>query len=46
MIKSEYKYSDITEIIIGCAMKVYNSLWPVFPEIFHQRGFEIELKKN
>lgn len=42
MIKSEYKYSDITEIIIGCAMKVHNSLGPGFPEIIYQRGFEIE----
>jgi GxxExxY protein len=46
MIKPEYKYSDITEIIIGCAMKVHNSLGPGFPEIIYQRGFEIELKKT
>ena len=45
MIKPEYKYSDITEIIIGCAMKVHNSLGPGFPEVIYQRGFEIELKK-
>lgn len=31
MIKSEYKHSEITEIVIGCAMKVHNSLGKGFP---------------
>lgn len=46
MIKSEYKYSEITEKIIGCVMKVHNSLGQGFPEIIYQRGFEIELRKT
>lgn len=46
MIKSEYKHSDITEIVIGCAMKVHNSLGKGFPEIIYQRAFFIELKKT
>lgn len=46
MIKSEYKHSDITEIVIGCAMKVHNSLGKGFPEIIYQRAFLIELNKT
>ena len=46
MIKSEYKHSDITEIVIGCAMKVHNSLGKGFPEIIYQRAFFIELNKT
>ena len=46
MIKKEYKHSEITEIIIGCAMRVHNILGAGFPEIIYQRAFEIELKKT
>ncbi len=46
MVKQEYKYSDVTEIIIGCAMKVHNSLGAGFPEVIYQRAFDIELKKT
>lgn len=46
MIKSEYKHSDITEIVIGCAMKVHNSLGKGFPEVIYQRAFQIELNKT
>ncbi len=42
MIKSEYKHSEITEIVIGCAMKVHNSLGKGFLEIIYQRAFLIE----
>ncbi len=45
MIKKEYKHSEITEIIIGCAMKVHNIL-EVFRKIIYQRAFDIELKKT
>ncbi len=45
MIKKEYKHSEITEIIIGCAMKVHNILGAGFPESFTQSAFQIELKK-
>ncbi|MEJ7822801.1 MAG: GxxExxY protein [Chitinophagaceae bacterium] len=46
MIKSEYKHSEITEIVIGCAMKVHNSLGKGFPEAIYQRAFLIELNKT
>ena len=46
MIKPEYKYSDITSIIIGCAMKVHNSLGKGFPEVIYQRAFLVELEKT
>ena len=46
MIKSVYQHSEITETIIGCAMKVHNSLGKGFPEIIYQRAFLIELKKT
>jgi len=46
MIKSEYKHSEITEIVIGWAMKVHNSLGKGSPEIIYQRAFLIELNKT
>jgi GxxExxY protein len=46
MVKSEYKHSEITEIVIGCAMKVHNSLGKGFPEVIYQRAFLIELNKT
>jgi GxxExxY protein len=46
MIKAEYKYSDITAIIIGCAMKVHNTLGMGFPEVIYQRALQIELNKT
>ena len=39
------KFSDITEKIIGCAMKVHRELGSGFQEYIHQRALEIELKK-
>ena len=39
------KYSDITEKIIGCAMKVHLELGSGFQEYIYQRALEIELKK-
>jgi GxxExxY protein len=46
MIKPEYKYSEITEIIIGCSIKVHNALGPGFPEYIYQRALDIELRKT
>ena len=45
MIKEEYKYSAITERIIGCAMKVHNTLGNGFQEVIYQRALAIELGK-
>ncbi len=46
MIKSEYKYSDLTEKIIGCFMKVHNALGNGFQEVIYQRALAIEMEKN
>lgn len=46
MINKNYKHSDITEIIIGCAMKVHSFLGNGFPEIIYQRSLAIELEKT
>ena len=46
MIKEEYKYSAITEKIIGCAMKVHNALGNGFQEVIYQRALAIELGKE
>jgi GxxExxY protein len=45
MIKDEYKYSAITERVIGCAMKVHNTLGNGFQEVIYQRALAIELSK-
>ena len=45
MIKEEYKYSEITEKIIGCAFKVHSKIGTGYQEIIYQRCLEIELKK-
>lgn len=46
MIKEEYKYSNITERIIGCSMKVHNTLGNGFQEVIYQRALAIELEKT
>ncbi len=43
MIKVEYKYSEITSRIIGCAMTVHTELGNGFQEIIYQRALEIEM---
>jgi GxxExxY protein len=39
----KYKYTDITERIIGCAMKVHNTLGNGFQEVIYQRALVIEM---
>ncbi|MBK8417078.1 MAG: GxxExxY protein [Bacteroidetes bacterium] len=46
MIKEEYKYSDLTSKIIGCAMAVHRALGNGFQEVIYQRALEIELADN
>lgn len=45
MIKEEYKHSDITSKIIGCAMKVHSTLGNGFQEVIYQRALAIEFRK-
>jgi GxxExxY protein len=45
MIKEEYKHSDITSKIIGCAMKVHSTLGNGFQEIMYSRALAIEMPK-
>ena len=42
----DYKYSELTGKIIGCAMKVHRVIGPGFPEIIYMRCLMIELKKS
>ena len=46
MIKEEYKYSDLTSKIIGCAMTVHRALGNGFQEVIYQRALEIEMADN
>src|SRR5690242_6054432 len=39
------KYSEITQKIIGCSMKVHRELGFGFQEYIYQKALEIELKK-
>lgn len=44
MIKEEYKYSELTSRIIGCAMTVHKTLGNGFQEVIYQRALAIELE--
>lgn len=44
MIKDEYKYSELTGKIIGCAMEVHKSLGNGFQEVIYQRALEYEME--
>ncbi len=46
MIKSEYKYSELTSKIIGCAMKVHSALGNGFQEVIYQRALVIEMEDS
>jgi len=41
---TELKYKDITQKIIGAAMKVHATLGNGFQEVIYQRALEIEMK--
>ena len=41
--KEQYKYSDLTGKIIGCAMDVHKILGSGFQEVIYQRALEIEM---
>ncbi len=39
------KHKELTEKIIGCAMKVHSTLGNGFQEVIYQRALEIEMRK-
>jgi GxxExxY protein len=43
MINEQYKYSDLTSKIIGCAMTVHKQLGNGFQEVIYQRALAIEM---
>jgi GxxExxY protein len=43
MIKEQYKYSELTGKIIGCAMEVHRQMGNGFQEVIYQRALEIEM---
>jgi GxxExxY protein len=44
MINEQYKYSELTSKIIGCAMTVHKILNNGFQEVIYQRALEIEMR--
>ena len=46
MIREDYKYSDITEKIIGCAMKVHRQMRNGFPEMIYHDAWLLSLRKS
>jgi GxxExxY protein len=45
-VSEKYQYADITEKIIGCAMKVHRTLGNGFQEVIYQRALAIELENQ
>jgi len=45
IIKEQYKYSELTGKIIGCAMEVHKRLGNGFQEVIYQRALEIEMHR-
>jgi GxxExxY protein len=46
MINEQYKYSELTSKIIGCAMAVHKVLSNGFQEVIYQRALEIEMRET
>ena len=44
MINEQYRYSECTSKIIGCAMTVHKTLGNGFQEVIYQRALEIEMR--
>ena len=44
MINEEYKYSELTSKIIGCAMTVHKILGNGFQEVIYQRALAVEMQ--
>ena len=45
MTKTEYKYSELTSKVIGCAFEVHKILGNGFQEVIYQRALVIELEE-
>jgi GxxExxY protein len=43
VVNEQYKYSELTSKIIGCAMTVHKTLGNGFQEVIYQRALEIEM---
>jgi GxxExxY protein len=43
MVNEQYKYSELTSKIIGCAMTVHKTLGNGFQEVIYQRALELEM---
>ncbi|MBT2558317.1 GxxExxY protein [Hymenobacter sp. ISL-91] len=39
------RYTELTKVIIGCAMRVHTELGSGFPEVIYQRSLAVELKQ-
>lgn len=46
VIKEEYRYSELTGKIIGCAMEVHKILGNGFQEVIYQRALAIEMERQ
>ena len=44
IINDQYKYSELTSKIIGCAMTVHSILGNCFQEVIYQRAMAIEMR--
>jgi GxxExxY protein len=44
LVKEQYKHSEITARIIGCAMTVHTKLGNGFQEVIYQRALSIEME--
>ncbi len=45
VVQTNYKHSELTGKIIGCAMKVHSALGNGFQEVIYQRALEIEMSE-
>ncbi len=43
MVNEEYKYSELTSKVIGCAMTVHRALGNGFQEVIYQKALQIEM---